>query len=181
MMELLVNWNLEQDWQVIQAKTVREWKAEIEKAAELMNKNKILQECETKYRGERKQKTKTKYVERLVQHSDYKRSPDELLLRNQSLTFARALIMGRYGMLECASNYSTKYGGKNCHRCNVVDDEAHRINDCILYKHINRFHSPEKITFNDIYSTDEKLSYEIVKTIMSMWDLENGKNEIRVL
>ena len=42
-MELLANWNLERDWQAIQEKTAREWKVEVEEAAELMNKNKLLQ------------------------------------------------------------------------------------------------------------------------------------------
>ena len=62
--------------------------------------------------------------------------------------------------------------------CNVVDDETHRINHCTLYWHMNHCHSPKKIIFDNIYSKDETLSYEIVKIIMSMWDLENGKNEI---
>ena len=84
-------------------------------------------------------------------------------------------------MLDCASNYSTKYGGKICRNCNAVDDEAHRINHCTLYEHINHFHSSEKIIFDDIYSSDERLCYEIVRIIMTMWDLENGKNEMRVL
>ena len=103
--ELLASWSLVQEWQVIQGKTVREWKTEVEYAAELANKNKILQECETKYRGERKQKTKTKHVESIVNHAQYQRKPDDLLSRNKTL-------MGRYGMIDCASNYSTKYGRK---------------------------------------------------------------------
>ena len=117
--ELLASWSLEQEWQVIQGKTVREWKTEVEYAAELAKKNKILQECETKYRGERKQKTKTKHVESIVNHAQYQRKPDDLLSRNKTLTFARALIMGRYGMLDCASNYSIKYGRKLCRYHNV--------------------------------------------------------------
>ena len=71
----------------------------------LLKKDKILQECETKYCGERKQKTKTKHVESIVNHAQYQRKPDDLLSRNKTL-------MGRYGMIDCASNYSTKYGRK---------------------------------------------------------------------
>ena len=36
--ELLASWSLEQEWQVIQGKTVREWKTEVEYAAELAKK-----------------------------------------------------------------------------------------------------------------------------------------------
>ena len=37
--------------------------------------------------------------------------------------------MARYGMLQCGRNFSAKTG-KNCHTCNVIDDEEHRLNIC---------------------------------------------------
>ena len=129
----------------------------------------------------KKQKTKTKHAENLVKQAQYQRKPDELLSKNQSLPFARALIMGRYGMLDCANNYSMKYGGKNCRNCGVLDDETHRINHCKLYENINRFNSSEKVIFDDIYSNDHNLGRQIVSIVMSMWDLESGKNEMRTL
>ena len=64
----------------------------------------------------------------------YKRVP---LLKLPSIQ-TRALIMGRYGMLDCKTNYAVKYGGKNCLDCNMLDDEAHRINDCVKYSSVNR-------------------------------------------
>ena len=48
---------------------------------------------------------------------------------------ARALIMGRYGMLDCKANFSMGYGGKMCNECDVEDNENHRLNrmlECTL-------------------------------------------------
>ena len=82
-------------------------------------------------------------------------------------------------MLQCANNFSCGFGTKMCNTCNVVDNEEHRINDCAKYKNINLFHSTKKITYDDIYSDDVANCYAIVERIVSMWDLENGKNEMR--
>jgi hypothetical protein len=42
----------------------------------------------------------------------------------------KALVMGRYGMLDCGKNYEKRYKRKNCTACDVLDDESHRINEC---------------------------------------------------
>ena len=87
--------------------------------------------------------------------------------------------MGRYGMLKCASNFSNGHGTKICEACETLDDEDHRINHCTRWQDINRCTSFEKIDFNDIYSEDTEKSFAIVEIILSLWDLENGKNEMR--
>ena len=38
----------------------------------------------------------------------------------------------------------------------------------------------KKVSFDDIYGDDLEKCLLTVKTIVAMWDLENGKNEMRV-
>ena len=177
--ETLEKWNLETDWEQIEKKSVPQWKNEVLTAAEEQNANRLLEECRTKLRGEIKSKTKTKYVETLVNEPSYERAIDPVLVEYPSITYARALIMARFGMLQCANNYSVKYGSKMCKKCNEIDDESHRINYCQNYTSINFCDNDEKINFEDIFSSDVDGCYEVLRVILSMWDLENGKNEMR--
>ena len=88
--------------------------------------------------------------------------------------------MGRYGMLSCGNNYERKFGSKICRACNTTDNETHRINDCKTLGAINRYNSSEKVMFDDIYSSDVERNLHVVQTILAVWDLEHGKNEMRV-
>ena len=177
--ELLERWGLESDWTVLQEKSKHRWKREVQNAAESMNKEKIRDECTAKVRGEVKQKTKTSAIESIIGKPNYQRKPDEFIMKHQSIAYARAYIMGRFGMLDCACNFANKYGGKNCRTCGVKDDESHRINECIEYESINRRTSDVKIQFDDIFSDLDEKVLNVVQCILSIWDLERGKNEIR--
>ena len=86
--------------------------------------------------------------------------------------------MGRFGMLKCANNFSNAYGTKNCDLCAVVDDENHRINRCPKWGNVNRYHNDGKVAFADIYSGDAEKCLSVVNSILSIWDLRNGKNEV---
>ena len=87
--------------------------------------------------------------------------------------------MGRYGMLQCAANFSNGYGGKNCKRCQVIDDEQHRINHCPEWKNINLVDTNECIDFSLIYDDDDDISMRVVKQVIAMWDLGNNVNCMR--
>ena len=87
--------------------------------------------------------------------------------------------MGRYGMLQCAVNFSCGYGSKMCKKCNVEDNESHRMNSCTEWGDINLLNCSEKIDFDQIYSTNQNESMEIVKLILKMWDLGNNRNCMR--
>ena len=63
-------------------------------------------------------------------------------------------MMGRYGMLDCKTNFSMGYGGKLCVECNTDDNEAHRINECAKYRAVNKYDCTEKINFENIYSDE---------------------------
>ena len=61
----------------------------------------------------------------------------------------------------------------------VIDDGEHRINWCCKWESVNRYHNDVKVTFCDIYSDDMDKCLEVVNAILSIWDLANGKNDIR--
>ena len=179
MIDLLESWQLPQDWAEIASMPLPIWKNHVKIAAEKQNIKRLNNDCESKLRGETKLKTKTTFVSESLQNPAYQRKLDSFLTQFQSILYTRALIMGRYGMLQCANNFSNGYGGKLCKKCDEIDDEAHRINSCITWRSINLYDKEEKILFSDIFSEENEKCYEIVKIILSMWDLENGKNEMR--
>ena len=143
-----------------------------------MNKAQIKSYCFTRQRGEETVKTKTKNILSSIEVTEYTRKPGPFVNENNKL-ITRAYIMGRYGMLQCAANYSNGYGSKDCTECSVIDDENHRINHCVRWGTINWSGSDAKIDFNMIHSDDRSESMQVVETILSMWDLGNNKNTMR--
>ena len=112
-----------------------------------------------------------------INDPSFVRKPLEFMDKN--LLIARALIMGRYGMLQCGANFQKGYGNKECKECKVKDDESHRINSCKVYSNINLYNTSENVDFNLIYSNDMVECMKIVEKILIMWDLANGKNTMR--
>ena len=179
MNELLETWDLEKDWSVIKQKPFREWKRQIDAAAEKRNIEKLKEECEIKSRGEKTLKKKTIFVLDSLDSPNFKRGPDPFILCHNYILYTRALIMGRFGMLKCASNYHNGFGTKMCSECKVKDDEAHRINYCKKWQGINLFRKRDKIDYDDIYSSNIEKCFTVVQVILAVWDLENSKNEMR--
>ena len=172
---ILVKWELETSWEDIAKKTNSEWKREVAVAAEKMNIERLKEDCMSKQNGTLRQKTKTKTIIDELETPNYSRKPLHVL-KYGSLKATRALIMGRFGMLLCNANYSKGVGGKLCTICKVVDDEAHRINDCILFRSTNLYDQAEKCDFECIHNDDPEKALEIVKLILKVWDLGNGQN-----
>ena len=83
-------------------------------------------------------------------------------------------------MLDCRANFSKGYGGKMCAECKVLDDESHRVNDCVLYANVNLFSSDVRVDFSMIHSDDEEQIGKVIRAILSMWDLEYGRNSVKV-
>ena len=149
----------------------------MEEKAEIKNKEK-LEECMNKKRSDNLYKTKTKSIVPLLESQNYTRKPQSFMRENNKL-ITRAYIMGRYGMLQCAANYCTGYGTKECRECGVIDDENHRINYCKIWRDVNLYDSCDKINFDDIYGEDRAKSLIIIERVLLMWDLGNGKNSMR--
>ena len=176
---ILREWNLETDWQKIQERSHNAWKQEVRLAAEKANKSQLLNDCYKTQRGSRTEKSKTKHLIQLLETPTFARQPAEFMKENNKL-IARAYIMGKFRMLHCAANFSDGHGGKMCQECNVIDDEDHRINSCAKWADINLYNALNKLDFECIHSSDISESIEVVKVILNMWDLENGKNCMRV-
>ena len=85
----------------------------------------------------------------------------------------KAIIMARYGMLECGRNFkgTLEY---QCRSCNVIDDEEHRLNHCIIFKDLNFRDFTEKIPFNSIFSTDIASIRTIIERISQVWNLKTA-------
>ena len=175
---ILESWELETNWDTIKAKRPLAWRQEVERAAEKKNKEKLIADCMIKKRGELSYKTKTKTIVPLIENPEYVRKPQSFIGENNKI-IARAYIMGRYGMLQCAANFSMGYATKECRACGVTDDEDHRINHCVQWCDINLSNSVEKINFTDIYSDDRVESLKVIERVMMMWDLGNGKNAMK--
>ena len=66
-----------------------------------------------------------------------------------------------------------------CCKCCVVDDEKHRINECVPYESMNWRDCDIKINFEDLLCKSDEKVLNVVQSILSMWDLERGRNVIR--
>ena len=124
------------------------------------------------------EKTKTKFVLEALNSVNYERKPRHGVIDRDGLN-ARAQIMSMSGMLDCAKNFRHKYGGTNCTVCNVLDDENHRINECYRYRELNLYHSRWKYEFRTIFSDDKDAVDRTLQVIVSLWNLENGRNEMK--
>ena len=76
--------------------------------------------------------------------------------------------VGRFGMQQCAANFSRDNGGKDCKTCKVLDDECHRINFCLQWKETDLSDSIENIDFTAMNFSD-----------LSIWDFGNKRNSMR--
>ena len=92
---------------------------------------------------------------------------------------AKALIIARFGMLECGKNFKGQLP-QNCSQCDVLDNENHRLNFCIKWKHLNLYHAAVKIHFESVYSDNMETMMVILKEIMKVWNVVNGRGGMRV-
>ena len=100
-----------------------------------MNKNKLTQNCkETRDETERV-KPKTKYVLDQINENLYTGKPLPEVISSNRLQ-AKTLIIARSGMLECGKNYKGTIP-ETCHTCSLLDDENHRMNECLNWTHLN--------------------------------------------
>ena len=172
--KMLERYCLESDWQKIAEMTVVSWKAAILKTIEDKNKNTLLQMCQ----GRDKAKTKTRYVLNKLGSDEFERRPLNGVL-DTTKPKARMLIMSLFGMLKCAKNFKCGLGDANCRDCGEIDDENHRINYCSRFKELNLYSSPIKFDFDGIFSDDDDTVSRTLEVVDHLWNLDNGRNEMR--
>ena len=171
--ELLQYYDITETWEEIKSTSFAGWKRIVDSKIEEKHLQRIKEGI-----GALSEQSKTSFIADLVKSESFKREPLEYILKRSKLG-ARALIMGISGMLDCAKNFHYKYKTKNCKFCHVVDDENHRINHCKVYADSNLYNSNLKFDFSCIFSQDREKLDKVEHVILSLWDLNNGKNKMK--
>ena len=146
-------------------------------AAFNMNKQKLTQCCKEKTGNTEKVKTKTKYILDHINKDSYtcKLLP-EIILSNRLQ--AKTIIIARSGMLECGKNFKATIP-ETCTRYLQVDNENHRMNECLNWKHLNYIDNNIKVDFQDVYSNDPQRLSVVVDRIRGVWELSLGKGTMK--
>ena len=111
-----------------------------------------------------RQKKKTIHVLEQIQAPSYERKPSPVLRLNRGK--ARIILMARYKMLDCATNYSHSYLSKHCAACQNLDDENHRLNGCGKVVGSNGW-----TDFNEVYSEEMSILTKMAIEIANKWGI----------
>ena len=175
-METLSYYDLPTNLEVIKKETKRRWKRIVKERIEVKNRIRLHDDCHKTEDGVKIPKTKTK---RIIQHLDnpmYQRQPlQELLQCTKQET--KAIIIARYGMLECGQNFKGSLR-ETCAHCNEPDNENHRLNFCKRYEDINLYNSDSKANFDDIYSDNIQTIKGIVTHIEKVWNVRTAHGNV---
>ena len=82
-------------------------------------------------------------------------------------------MIARFGMLECGKNFKNSIR-EICDTCNVIDDENHRLNHCIVHKKVNFYDANHKVNFSDVFSSDLPTLRAVINEIEKVWDVKNA-------
>ena len=139
-----------------------------------MNKKKLIESCVEKQGNNERVKTKTRYLMDQIKDASYKCKPPPELIASSKLQ-TKTLIIARAGMLECGKNFRGSIP-EICRRCQVPDDENHRLNICPNWHRPNDLNQAD---FQDVYCNDSQKLQAIVKRIQSLWELSLGKGSMK--
>ena len=134
-------------------------------------KRKILKVCKKiatrKKETPKYQKTKTSTILDKLKLDQKRKPKSEILLMTKNET--KTIITARYGMLECGRNFKGTHR-MMCDQCNQIDDENHRLNNCVKWKKTNFHNTSEKLDFQLVYSND----IDILRGIIAKLDIKSG-------
>ena len=68
---------------------------------------------------------------------------------------------------------------ETCDLCNCIDDEHHRLNDCIRWRQTKNYDKHEKTDFKDVFSDDVNRLKHIVCEIKKVWNTQNAHGTMR--
>ena len=156
-----------------------EWIYKVKVKIEEKNKERLWEECHKTEDGIRKVKTKTSSIVQKLENPAYKRQPDPII-KTMTKQQTRTMIVSRYGMLECGKNWGGSVK-KICEKCNCIDSENHRLNDCIIWKHHNLYDNHRKVNFDQIYSDDEQAVKDLMPHIEKLWNVKTGHGSMNSL
>ena len=173
----LSEYSLCPEWDEIRQKTKVQWKNEVMAAVEEHHRKKLKENCVSTTSSDERINTKTKDIYDCLETNYTRKALPELIRQNKQRT--RTIILARYGMLECGSNFKGTIP-EICRSCNVPDNENHRLNECIVWQERNKFSKPIKCDFNDIYSDSSDKLNNICNEIENIWELKYSKGRMRV-
>ena len=90
---------------------------------EIAHKERLNDDCYKTENGIQIPKTKTATIAQRLSKPEYQRKPAAELLKC-SRQDTKAIIIARYGMLECGKNYKGTLP-ESCVSCNTTDDKNH--------------------------------------------------------
>ena len=154
------------------------WRTKVCEAIEKANKDRLFRELHKEEEGVSKRKSKTKEIVDILEETNYQRGARNDIL-HCSKHETRVILMSRYRMLECGSNFKGTHV-INCNDCNVHDDEAHRLNHCTRFRTINRCDNTEKIDFKMIHKEDPVMLKNMVIEITKVWNFCNKNGTMNV-
>ena len=171
--EYLKLYDLPEDHNEIKSMTLRAWKTLVTRKVEIKNTQRLRDDCYKTSEGIRTPKTKTAHIIEKIESPTYQRKTlDELkgLTKHETKT----IIIARFGMLECGSNFKGSMGNI-CKKCSVTDDENHRLNTCSNYNA-----SPAYVNFDDIYSCDVNVLTDVIKGIEELWNTKTAHGTMKL-
>ena len=172
-----MKYRLPTDFGNIKAHSLNSWKATIALVVDEKNRERLKTECHKTENGVQKPRSKTSSIAKKISEQSYVRRPDEELL-HMTKHETKTIIIGRYGMLECGKNFKGTLK-PHCEKCNLEDDENHRLNYCYIWQERNLYHSEEKINFDLIYSRDIDTLRLLVSKINMVWNTQNAHGTMR--
>ena len=89
-------------------------------------------------------------------------------------------------MLECGQNYKGSLDTL-CRLCKTVDNESHRLNECLKYKtnkqpptsHANSSPLTPYANFDDIHSCDKNVISPLLTKIEALWNTMTAHGTMR--
>ena len=175
----LALYDLPTDFHIVKQMRPRAWKKLVQQKVEIKNKERLYQDCHKKENGGIIPKTKTaKIATRLAEH-DYMRKPENELLQMTKYEI-KTILIARFGMLQCGINFKGTEKPQ-CERCQVNDDENHRLNFCPRWGNLNLCNMSEKVTFDLIYSNEVATLRNVVGKIEKVWNTKNAHGTMRAV
>ena len=170
--ETLSDLDLPTDFSTIRSTTRRQWKNIVNAKIEKKNRNRLLNDCHKTENNIKMRKTKTARIVDALEERTYVREPvPEILLCDKQET--KTILIARFGMLECGKNFKNSMT-EQCKDCNVVDDENHRLNNCVTYRNLNLYDIHPKVNFIDIFSSDITVLRAVIGQIEKVWNVKTA-------
>ena len=82
-------------------------------------------------------------------------------------------------MLTCGRNFKATMN-QICKECNKVDNENHRLNECLLWSETNFREKVIKPKFDDIFSDNDTTLSEIIEKIEHVWELKYANGRMKL-